>query len=76
MLCKKILVVELQYYDLKNGFNEIRLTIDEHYRHPDQILLVNRSLKDIASIEYSVKKVSKIIIDIDNKKLGNEEDVV
>ncbi|GEM_PF-6290 len=64
-----------QYFDLTEGFHEIRLTVEEHYGHPDQVILVNSSFKNTSSAEYSVKKVSEINSETESTELKNKDAV-
>lgn len=64
-----------QYFELTEGFHEICLTVEEHYGHPDQVILVNGSFKNTSSVEYSVKKVSAINSDTESTQLENEDAV-
>lgn len=64
-----------QYYDLTEGVHEIRLTIEEHYGHPDQVILVNESFKNASSVEYSVQKASEINANIYASESESEDAV-
>lgn len=64
-----------QYYDLAEGVHKIRLTIEERYGHPDQVILVNRSFKNVSSVEYSVQKVPEINANIYTSESETEDAV-